>query len=210
MVNKKVLQEIIQFKNEVDEVVNDLKSGKLQNAVAAEATNAIYEDLNFIFETAIDSYYSFREPKYYKRTNSLEHVYKIEKEGTIVAWDVGAHLIPDTHRVSTEYIYDYMFDLGYHGGASKGKPDIGGNRFPHFMAFRTPVPSFAILSGIKPYSFWSNMQSIKSESPSMRIGMDINKYENNIQNSSGNTLLSQVENAFEYVMLGYDLFGRFI
>ena len=44
MVNKKVLQEIIQFKNEVDEVVNDLKSGKLQNAVAAEATNAIYEE----------------------------------------------------------------------------------------------------------------------------------------------------------------------
>lgn len=208
VVNKQTIAELVELANQINEVVNDLESGKFQKKVANEAATAIYEDINKIFDTAVDEYYSYK-PKYYKRTGSLYQAYKITKEGTYIGWDVGAHLIEYSHRVSNEYIFDYMFELGYHGGASKGKPDQHGNPFPHFMAFRTPVPGFAAQYELKPYSLWSKSPARKSSSPSMSIGSNIRKYENGVYNTSGNTLKSQIEYAWEYVKMDYSLFARF-
>ena len=68
---------------------------------------------------AVEDWYMSFNPDYYERTESLLNVYDIQPQiGTI-----NVHLRSDElggHRASNDYIYEYMFILGYHGGAISG------------------------------------------------------------------------------------------
>ena len=196
-----VLDQLIQFSNDLQEYTKDIQSGKFINEVAKECVNAIADDIDYIFTTCIDEFYNSYSPKYYKRTGSLYDIYDVSISGTIISWTV-PYMYPGGHRVGGEFIYNYVFEGGYHGGAPSGKPDMAGNPHPGYMAWRTPPPSF----GNHPYTFWGN-PAVHSPAPGMKIGRNVNLYKNNAGNISGHTPIERVREAFAYVNLRYSIFN---
>lgn len=70
---------------------------------------------------AVEDWYMAFNPDYYERTESLLNVYDVKP----LSGEVNVHLSSDElggHRVGNDYIYEYMFILGYHGGAITGEP----------------------------------------------------------------------------------------
>ena len=68
---------------------------------------------------AVEDWYMAFNPDYYERTESLLNVYDIQPQ----IGAINVHLSSDElggHRASNDYIYEYMFILGYHGGAIFG------------------------------------------------------------------------------------------
>ena len=194
------IEQIKQFSKDLSEYANDIKSGKYIEQVGEECATAIADDIETIFESYVDMYYNSFSPDYYSRTYSLYDFYKVRNTKTQIYWDVltdGA----GSHRVNNEYIFRKMWGEGYHGGADKGKPDMAGNPHPGYMAWRTPPPS----KGAHPYTFWGR-RATKTMSPSNRIGIDIDRYQNDGNNISGSTLQKRVREAFEYINLRYSIF----
>ena len=69
--------------------------------------------------TAVEDWYMAFNPDYYERTESLLNVYDVQP----LTGEINVHLSSDElggHRASNDYIYEYMFILGYHGGAILG------------------------------------------------------------------------------------------
>ena len=68
---------------------------------------------------AVEDWYMAFNPNSYERTESLLNVYDVQPQ----IGEVNVHLSSDElggHRASNDYIYEYMFILGYHGGAIFG------------------------------------------------------------------------------------------
>ena len=68
---------------------------------------------------AVEDWYMAFNPDYYERTESLLNIYDIQPQ----IGAINVHLSSDElggHRASNDYIYEYMFILGYHGGAIFG------------------------------------------------------------------------------------------
>lgn len=194
-----VIRQIQKFVADFREFVNDLD--KIPIEVAKEMADAVYEDINYIFETCIDKYYADYSPKFYKRTYAIKDIYKIKKSGTCIEWDVGADVMPSTHRVSNKYINDYMFELGFHGGAKSGKdhPSVG------MPWYRTKPPVFTV-NGEKPYMQWSKYSSKQSRSPSNEIDRELGRYEQGKANITGHTIVDLYKSAGELVLGRYSLF----
>ena len=76
----------------------------------------IYKDLDDICRRSIDTYYGSFTPNSYDRTESFYKTYRIIMDKDDFVIQLGAEIMPDTHRASTEYIYDLMFKEGWHGG----------------------------------------------------------------------------------------------
>lgn len=68
---------------------------------------------------AVEDWYMAFNPSSYERTESLLNVYDVQP----LVGEINVHLSSDElggHRVGNNYIYEYMFKQGYHGGAIDG------------------------------------------------------------------------------------------
>ena len=196
------IQQLQKFCNDLTEYANDLKNGVFINKVAKECVDAIADDIETIFDTYIKEFYDSYTPKYYKRTGSLYDTYIVRVNGTVISWE-SPYFYPGGHRVSGEYIYKMVYEGGYHGGATSGPPDATMTPFPGYVAWRKPVPPAP--EGLTPYSLWGR-PATRSISPNTKINIDLSKYKNNGANISGHTPKQRVEEAFNYVNMGYSLF----
>ena len=193
--------------NQLDEIVEallqfktDLQSGVFVNNICKKLVSYVSQDLKDIFITSVDNYYEAYKPKYYKRTQSFYDAYDIKSNGTSIIIDFDASMMPDHNRVSGEYIYNYMFSQGYHGGATKGKPDINNNPFPGPMALRTPP------YGEGAFSLWSDTKATKTEAPEKMINDNIDAYENGNTNYSVSNLMERGAYALDDALSKYALF----
>lgn len=98
---------------------------KLDKNINKKYKKEVKENLEYIARTAIDNYYESYSPNLYKRSFDLYNIYKVHV--TDKEWEIlyDSSYMNKTHRVDkddSEYIYDWMFKLGWHGGAAYG-PD---------------------------------------------------------------------------------------
>ena len=135
-----------------------------------------------ICENAVDAFYSDYSPHMYHRKGSLHETYKVEinKKGDF-SFQLGHEFMTKQHRVDNEYIYDYMFVLGWHGGANGGKnhPDINISEPKERRLFwRQPPPGNK--EGEKPYTRWDDNPATRmrsyNEAPYQRIKREWNNY----------------------------------
>lgn len=198
------IEKIREFSQDLKEFANDISNGNYAKQIGHECAQAIMEDIDLIYETAVDDFYHAYNPKYYSRIYSLYDVYRVSADDTGIEWEDPA-FYPGGHRVDGEYIYHYSFELGFHGGATAGngdKKDAAGNTHPGGIVYRSPAPS----KGNKPYIFWGS-QAVSSSAPSTIAGREIMRYQNGKQNRSGHTLQERFDDAVEYVNLKYDIFN---
>lgn len=208
MFDKKALKvlkrELVNFKEALVEF-SDACEKEIPEAIAKESSIAIYEDLAEIFDACITKYYADYTPKYYSRTYSLYKVYKLQIRGTWIRWEFNSDFIPKIHRVDAvdpEYIYNWMFVKGYHGGAVRGKE----HPHPGMPWYRTPPPSFA--KDLPPYSRWSkNMSEYSMISPYKRIENEIKNYEQNRKTIIGRSINDAIIPAQKLVFGRYRIFN---
>lgn len=197
----------------------DLKNGKVEQMIAKEYAHDIANDIKYIFDMYVQKYYDAYNPKYYesKRKYRLFDMYEIQVNGTNVVWHVGPSLdqYPVYERFKNpqgggEYMFHYMFELGFHGGANSGPPDAYGIEFfgsNENLLWRYPVPSqWWTNKGLKPYSLWGNFAK-RTFSPSNRIEIDLQNYQNGKRNISGTTLSERYDEAWEYVIKKYPVYN---
>lgn len=113
----------------------------------------------------------------YKRKYDLKNVYNLDvtKNGDFI-FELGSEFMKKKHRVDNEYIYEKMFEEGWHGGAHDGP----GHPNPGKNYWRTPSVDDEE-HGIKAYSYWWDKPAAKSTSPYENI---INKW-NSYMNGQG-------------------------
>lgn len=110
----------------IRKLIDLIDSGKAQKDIVENVNKKQKKKMEKIGKSAIDEYYDMPRT-YYDPTHSLYNAYKIENNnGDIVINTDDPSLIPDVHRVSSEYIYEKMFVEGWHGGAEfdNGKMSI--------------------------------------------------------------------------------------
>lgn len=200
-----IRKQLKQLKDDLQEVVDDIP--KIKRDVANEISLQWYEDLDEIFTISIDKFYADYEPKFYRRTGSLYSVYKLTRHNGIINWDFGAQYMPDTHRVDNQYIYDWVFLQGYHGGANtiaESKVDKWGEH-PHEGQpwYRTPHPSL----GVTPYTAWSKYYAKKTMPPALRIETQLKKYQEGKSDLIGRGMNDAITPAWELVLGRYKLFN---
>lgn len=232
MFDKKALKELTNKLTDFSDALTEFYKAcekEIPEAIAKEAAVAIYEDISEIFDACIAKYYSDYTPRYYSRTYSLYKVYKLQIKGSWIRWEFNPNFIPKVHRVDSidpDYIYNWMFEKGYHGGA------VGGEGHPHPGSpwYRTPPPLRNQASGKhhttkgdnrggytnygeeyyleKPYSQWStHMAEYSMISPSVRIKNEITNYEKNRKTIIGRTLNDTLKPAYDLVFSRYRLFN---
>lgn len=206
------------FISALKDYYNDLKNGKVQQMIAKEYAHDIANDIQYIFDMYVQKYYDSYHPKYYgpKRKHRLFDMYRIDVNGSIISWTMAPSLgqYPDYERFRNpqaggEYMFHYMFELGFHGGANSGPKDAYGIEFygsDNNLLWRYPVPSqWYINKGLKPYSLWGNYAK-RTFSPSNRIEIDLQNYQNGKRNISGTTLSERYDEAWEYVRKKYPVY----
>lgn len=162
---------------------------KLIKKIADDAAEYIcdYQEYDYknIINKAIKDYYDSYKPIYYRRRYSLYKAYKIYNTGKSVDVYFGSDFMGNEHRVSDEYIYKWMFERGYHGGAHvtgrriPNPDDPMGERIWSPMLYRTPHP-IAIAAGKATgpaFRKWSKMEVVRSFEPYEEIDMKLNKYD---------------------------------
>ena len=113
-----------------------------------------------ICESAVDYFYKDYSPRMYKRKWSLYEAYNIDiKPNGEFIFQLGHEFMKKKHRVDNEYIYKYMFVLGWHGGANDGAyhPDSDIMNKDHRSLFwRQPYKDMIQEDGsyIKQFSRW--------------------------------------------------------
>ena len=147
------------FEKALEELKNDIPQ-PLGKKIGTKAAPKFVEKVKKIFEESIAEYYAARSSGYYTRTYSLIEAYKVTCRGNTINLKSNASMVPDTHRVAPEYIYDYMFFEGYHGGANKGP----NHPSPGTLLYRSPVPGF----GKPPYTRWSDPAE-QTEAPAKMV-----------------------------------------
>lgn len=201
---KQIKKELSEFRDALTEIY-DACDKEIPEAIAKESALAIYEDVAEIFDACIAKYYADYTPRYYSRTYSLYKVYRLQIKGSWIRWEFSPNFIPKVHRVDNvdpDYIYNWMFEKGYHGGA------VGGEKHPHPGSpwYRTPPPSHT--NDIKPYSQWSaRMAEYSMVSPSKRIENEIKNYEQNKKTIIGRSINDAIIPAQKLVFGRYRLFN---
>ena len=201
----------------IDEFLADLDNGKVKNMVLGEFTKDVASDIKYIFDMYVQKYYDAYTPKYYgsKRKYRLFDMYEIKIKGYDVHWTIAPDLnhYPDYERfrdpqAGGEYIFNFMFEKGFHGGANSGPPDALMTPFygsDKDLLWRKPQPG-GNTNGFKPYSLWGR-HAEKTFSPSDRIGIDLQRYQNNDKkNMSGTTQMERYMEAWEHAERKYKLF----
>ena len=93
-----------------------------------------YNKAKKICKSAVDSYYNDYDPMKhgkYRRKYSLYEAYHVGIRGKKFVFELGDELMTSRHRVSNEYIYEMMFQEGWHGGANKIAEDKIDRWLPH-------------------------------------------------------------------------------
>ena len=158
-------------------------------------------DYNNIMKNVIDDYYADYSPRYYNRTKSLYNAYKILNNGKQIGVDFDSKYMPHEHRVdkkSDNYIFHWMFERGYHGGARHELIQEGTHTY---MQWRTPTPQ-AISAGFatgEPYSRWSKKIVPRMKpSPMIRINKELDEYDKT-------ELKNRVRQGLETAFFKYDI-----
>lgn len=180
-----VIEELLQMKKDINEAIAALPT--MPEEIGTMAAQFVYIDINDIFEDGIQQYYGAYSPVFYKRTNSLMKAFKVNIHGSEVSWESNASLVAGSHRVGSSYIYMFMFEEGYHGGA------IGANASGGAM-WRTPP------YGPRPWATWGR-PAVQTESPSDIIDQKLGEYEN-----SG-AIIGYLEDATAVVLSRYRIFN---
>lgn len=134
------------------------KAMTVANKVGAKmAIKLVKEQL----QDAVDEWYAFYDPRYYRRTYGLEDIAKVEIKGSGAEMYIDAYYdvsLMGGHNLGNEELYDLTIREGYHGGARSG-PDHPNPGTPYY---RIPVPYLS--SGLPPYSQWGS-PAVKTPSP---------------------------------------------
>lgn len=186
---KNPIKRLLEIEKAAEKLISDCNNGVIEKKITKKVSEKVYADIKKLFEQGVKDYYEAYSPIYYRRTNSLYKAYKITLKNNYISWDVGSHLIPKTHRVDSiddTYIFNYMFEQGFHGGANT---EDG-------MLWRTPPP---VVSGQKAYTDWGR-NAVQTEAPADIIEGYIKDYE-----TSG--LIEEAFNqATRDIISEYDLF----
>lgn len=134
---------------------------KLDTNINRKYKKEVKENLEYIGRTAIDEYYESYTPNLYRRMFDLYNSYKIHVTDEV--WEIlyDSSYMNGGHRVDKddgEYIYNWMFKLGWHGGA------VGGPNHP------SPGTPWWKLSGQ-----WYK-QAVQTDSPYERIKAESEEY----------------------------------
>lgn len=167
------------FKNALKAAIDALP--KIEKQVNNEYKQRVKQGLEDIAEEAIDMFYESYSPHMYHRTNDLYNTYKVIVTDDRWAIDLSPSFMDGSHRVSSEYIYNYMFKEGYHGGAIDGPehPDPG-------------VPWYR--SGPTPFSFWWWARpAVQTESPYNKMVADYNNYIDEVIEERDNELVQRAQ-----------------
>ena len=140
---KKLLRMVLQAMDDIPQIADD---------VYQKYSKEAKEYLDYIGRTAVDDFYSDYDPHIYNRQYDLYNAYRIHintKRWEIVT-DPG--FMKKTHRVSNQYIFDWAFKFGYHGGAFDGPGHPNGvepyyRTFPYYKTWSNP----AVRAGFSPY-----------------------------------------------------------
>lgn len=138
-----------------------------------------YKKAEEICKKEIDRFYSEYTPrsgekkKPYKRQRDLYNVYNldIEHDGTFV-FELGDEFMKKHHRVENVYIYETMFQGGWHGGADDGPKHPNPGK-PYWR-----VRPFEKIGDGDSSSYWWTKQAPKSSSPYDAIKQKWNIYIN--------------------------------
>lgn len=167
---------------------------------AEHICDAVEKDLNDKFKEAIRyNFYDDYTPMFYKRRRTLYKAYKIFNDGKSIKYKLSPEYMPDVHRVSNDYIFKYMFEKGYHGGARHYWEDEDGIR--QKMAYRTPTPE-AIASGTSngtPYRKWSKLPVEQSYSPAEGVYEAFTKYRDSKE------FKNRIKQGIEFAFWKYDI-----
>lgn len=153
---------------------------EIREKAVEEIFPTVRNKIKQINRDAVDQYYEAYTPQAYRRTESLYKAYRIRKKKAGFDLLVGGEFIPDSHRVSSEYIYDVMYKKGYHGGA------------PHNNSYywRFPGPTLAKELGIPRYIAWYPFgPAPQTQSPYEVFKREWDEY----RNGEGKKLLTQAE-----------------
>lgn len=102
-------------------VIDLISSGKAHKDILEKVNNKQFKTMERIGREAVDNYYDdYSERTMYDPLGSLYSAYKIKnKDGDIII-EYDSSYLNGEHRVDNSYIYQYMFEQGYHGGANFG------------------------------------------------------------------------------------------
>lgn len=220
---KAIAKDIYKLRDDLVELSTDLHNNKFKNDIINEITITLYDDISEIIETCIDIYYSEYKPRFYKRRKSLYKVYKLTCNSKRFEWKFGHEFMPDfsseKHRVSNEYIYEWMFEKGYHGGAhtiDQNKIEQWGQHPRNGTPwYRTAPPIFEI----PPYTRWSNGGKNGQKSglngaakksfkpPARRIELELNDYQKGKSKLINKGLKDSCQPAVDLVGGRYNIFN---
>ena len=168
---------------------------KLISNIAKDAIEYIcdYQEYDYkqIINEVIDDYYHSYSPMYYRRAYSLYNAYKIYNNSKTVDVYFGPDFMGNKHRANDEYIYHWMFEEGWHGGAR----NRSGNKVAYIdeetrertgewiyykMLYRTPHPLAIAAGKAKGPAFkkWSSTPVEQAPfSPYEMINKKLDKYD---------------------------------
>ena len=155
----------------------------MSKEISQEICNYLEEDYKTILDENVERYYMDYTPKYYERNYSLYNAYKVRNNGKSVDIYFGPDFMGNQHKISDQYIYKWMYEQGWHGGAHNVKgykiadADNPGERIFQTMLYRNPHP-MAAKPGQKPYEHWSRFP-VQYTTPSPYDGSieDLDKYD---------------------------------
>lgn len=155
-------------------------SQAIADSINRQIAPILYKKAKSICMEAVDAYYASYSPHLYNRTESLYDAYDIGiRNGTELVFLVGADLMSGSHRVSNEYIYNTMFEEGWHGGAKSGD----GHPNPGTPYWRTPssprnmyFEEIDEVLYVHSWALWYKSPAPKSESPFDTIVSQWNGY----------------------------------
>lgn len=204
---KPIAKDIQILRNDLADFSNDLHNGKFKKAVMEEIAVTLYDDISEIIDTCIDKYYKDYQPKFYKRTKSLYKVYKLQYRSGYFGWVFDFNLMPNVHRVDNEYIYKYMFEQGYHGGANTIHADKveqwGAHPHDGQPWYRTAPAVFEK----PPYTAWSKYYAAKSMPPAIRIENELRNYQIGKSKILGRGLKDSCQPAIDLIGGRYNIFN---
>lgn len=96
------------------------KINKAADKTLQEAPKKIAKEINKINRKTISYFYHAYSPRLYGRRYSLNRAWHITSQKGKIRIDFMSDGLSG-HRVSNDYIYDWVFKQGYHGGAIDGK-----------------------------------------------------------------------------------------
>lgn len=218
---KSIANDLYVLRNDLAELSNDLHNGKFKQAIIGEIVVTLYDDISEIIETCIDRYYKEYTPKFHKRRKSLYKVYKLYHDSNRFEWNFGSEFMPDFssehHRAPNEYIYEWMFERGYHGGAHTISPlkvaKWGEHPRDNTPWYRTAPPVFEI----PPYTRWSeggtkskiNGAAYKKTGmpPAVRIASELKDYQKGKSKLINKGLKDSCQSAVDLVGNRYNIFN---